>query len=377
MGFLRSSVLLALFVATLAAQAVPMTVEQLEKFVRSAVQLHQNDREVAAYIKRIKLSNKLPNSAVEEMAGYGTPPRVMDAVRALRDASATLPEPPAPKETATQVRFQATPPPPPPDSVEQAKVLDATREYARDYVKKLPNFICAQITRRYYDPTGREDFRLADKINEQLTFFEQKESYKVSSINDRFVTVSHDQLDGASSSGEFGSMLKEIFDPKTETQFEWERWTTLRGRRMHVFGFKVLQSRSQYNIIYRRTQRLTPGYHGSIYVDKENGAVMRIRFECDNIPPDFPIQQVSLDLNYGFEKLSDVEFVLPLKAELRSREGKFMVKNEVEFRLYRMFGSESTIKFDTIEPLPDDATKEQPATSAPPVKPDPAKPKKP
>ena len=375
MGMMRSFLVLLVLAAGAYAQQVKMTVEELERFVKSAVQLHQNDREVAAYLKRVKLSNRLSDHAVEEIASYGTPPRIMDAVRQLRDASTSLPEPPAPKPTANQFQVQAVAPPPPPNSIEQAKVLAATREYARDYVKKLPNFICAQITRRYYDPTGREDFRLADKINEQLTFFEQKESYKVSSINDRFVTVSHDQLDGASSSGEFGSMLKEIFEPKTETQFEWERWTTLRGRRMHVFGFKVLQSRSQYGIVYRRTQHIIAGYHGSIYVDKENGAVMRIKFECDNIPPDFPIQEVSLDLNYGFEKLSDVEFVLPLKAELRSREGKFMIKNEVEFRLYRMFGASSDIKFDTIDPLPEETTKEQPVTLAP--KPDPVKPKKP
>src|SRR6185295_16638564 len=144
--------------------------------------------------------------------------------------------------------------------------------------------------------------------NEQLTFFEQKESYKVSSINDRFVNVSHEQLDGASSSGEFGSMLKEIFAPETQTTFEWERWATLRGRRMHVFSFRVAQSRSQYRIIDRRARQVTAGYKGLIYVDKENGSVMRIKLECENLPADFPIQEVSLDLNYGFEKLADTEY---------------------------------------------------------------------
>ena len=122
---------------------------------------------------------------------------------------------------------------------------------------------------------------------------------------------------------------------------------------------------------------MVAGYRGLIYVDKENGAVMRIKFDCDTLPADFPIQEVSLDLNYGFEKLSDVEFVLPLKAELRSREGKLMIKNEAEFRLYRKFGADTTIKFDTIEPLADEMTKEQPAVRATPPKPDAKKPKKP
>ncbi len=362
---MRLFLLLTLLSVGVFGQQLKMSVEDLKKFIESTVKLHQNDREVSVYLKRVKMTEKLSDRDIEEMRSYGTPARIMDAVRLLRDASGGLPEPAEPKRSATQYQVQAVAPPPAPDSVEQAKVLANTREYALSYIKKLPDFICAQITRRYYDPTGHEDFRLIDKINEQLTFFEQHESYKVSSINDRFVTMEHDQLDGASSSGEFGSMLKEIFAPETRTDFQWERWATLRGRRMHVFSFRVTQSRSQYRIIYRRSQQLVAGYRGLIYVDRESGAVMRVKLECENLPADFPIQEVALDLNYGFENLSGVEFVLPLKAELRSREGRIMVKNEVEFRLYRKFGSEATIKFDAIEPLPEETTKEQPPTAAP------------
>jgi len=40
------------------------------------------------------------------------------------------------------------------DSIEQAKIIDAAREYALNYTKQLPNFICVQVTRRDFDPTG-------------------------------------------------------------------------------------------------------------------------------------------------------------------------------------------------------------------------------
>ena len=45
---------------------------------------------------------------------------------------------------------------------------------------------------------------------------------------------------------------------------------------------------------------------------------------------------------------------------MRMREGKFLTKNEVEFRLYRKFGVDAVIKFDTPDPLTEDKTKEQP-----------------
>ena len=78
------------------------------------------------------------------------------------------------------------------------------------------------------------------------------------------------------------------------------------------------------------------------------------------MPADFPIQQATTLLDYDYSKISDKDYVLPLKAEIRMREGRVLVKNEVEFRLYRKFGAETTITFETPEPLPDSATKEEP-----------------
>jgi hypothetical protein len=52
--------------------------------------------------------------------------------------------------------------------------------------------------------------------------------------------------------------------------------------------------------------------------------------------------------------------MLPLRAEVRMRSGKDLVKNEVEFRLYRKFGADTSITFDTPEPLAPDLTTEEP-----------------
>jgi hypothetical protein len=104
-----------------------------------------------------------------------------------------------------------------------------------------------------------------------------------------------------------------------------------------------------------------PAYHGLIFVDRALGAVVRISLEAE-LPASFPIQQVHDTLDYDLAAISGREYLLPLKAIVRMREGKLLSKNEVEFRLYRKFSAESVLKFDveTPEPLPDDKTKEQP-----------------
>ena len=133
---------------------------------------------------------------------------------------------------------------------------------------------------------------------------------------------------------------------------------------MYVYNFRVDQGWSKYSILHVDSHRqIISGYHGLIYADRDTKSIMRITIQCDTIPPDFPIQQVALTLDYDFTKIAEQEFLLPLKSDLHSREGKYLSWNETEFRLYRKFGTESEIKYD-LDPIPEDQLKEQP------VKPD-------
>ena len=50
-----------------------------------------------------------------------------------------------------------------------------------------------------------------------------------------------------------------------------------------------------------------------------------------------------------------------MAAEVRSREGRTLDRNVMQFSLYRKFGADATITFDTPDPIPEDQLKEQPA----------------
>ena len=180
-------------------------------------------------------------------------------------------------------------------------------------------------------------------------------------VNNQTTTQSYESLGGATSTGEFGSLLKEVFEPKSHTTFQWERWATLRGRRTHVYSYQVAQQYSQWRVSYQRQLEIVPGYRGLVYVEKATNRVLRVTLEAIDIPPSFPIQQAATILDYDYVTISDREFLLPLKAVVRMREAKFLTKNEVEFRMYRKFSAEATIKFETPDALPEDQTKEQPA----------------
>jgi hypothetical protein len=339
-----------------------MTVEQLVSFITSSIKLNQPDRQVAGYLAKTQLSERLDDRTIEELQAKGAGPRTVAALEALKAASNTLPAPPRPTPTP--------PPPspiPPPPAEEQNRVIEQAREYALNYTKSLPNFMCTQVTRRYVDPNGMEFWALEDVLTARLTYFEHKEDYKLVLVNDRAVhDVRPESVGGTTSAGEFGSMMKELFAPETQTTFRWERWATLRGRRAYVYSYHVAQPRSKWSVVvYGRkgeaVDHTVPGYHGLVFVDRDLLAVTRITLVAE-LPASFPVQQAQTVLDYDFATISGNEYLLPLKAVVRLREGRLLTKNEVEFRLYRKFTAEATITFDasTPEPLPADKTTEEP-----------------
>jgi hypothetical protein len=331
-----------------------LSVQELISFVRSSIQLRHPDRQVADYLKKVELIERLDDSVIEELRALGAGPRTLDALKALAQASRELPAPAPPPPKPPQPAL------PPPSPAEQQRIIEQVREYALHYTRSLPDFICTQVTRRYVDPTGLEFWSQQDVITARLTYFEQREDYKVILINNRPANVDYDRLEGATSTGEFGSMMRELFAPETQARFRWERWATLRGRRTHVFSYFVEQPRSRWRISYQKTLEINPAYRGLIYVDSETLAVARITLEAVGIPPDFPIQEASTVLDYDYVDIAGRKFWLPLRAVVRMREGKLLLRNEVEFRMYRKFAAEATITFETPEPLPEEKIKEQP-----------------
>ncbi len=368
MGRFRKLCLTLILAITTAWAQRQMSIAQLEQFITSSINLKHPDKQVADVVKTLKLSERLTISKVEDLQGMGAGPRTLEALRLLVAGSASLPVAAPPLTTAAVMAEPA------PSDAQIRAILKEVTQNSLDYTKGLPNFICTQVTRRYVDPYGNGGLQLADVIQEQLSFVEGKENYKVVLVNNLAVqNVSHDQLGGTTSSGEFGTMLAQIFSPKAQADIKWERWGTLRGRKTYVFAFRILQRNSEYSIYHQGSGRqMIAGYRGLLYADVDSKMVMRIKMDLEGLA-DFPIQSVSLDLNYDFVEISGNRFVLPLKAELTSHSGRYATRNDVEFRRYERFSADAKIIYDVPDELPKDQLEEQPAGPLGP--PPPAKPR--
>src|SRR5580693_6576595 len=97
--FRQMTFLLALAASTALAQ-LNMTADQVVTFIKSSIQLHHDDRKVAEYVKKIKLSDKLEDRRVEELQGMGAGPKTIAALRTLSSSSVSLPAAPPPPAAA-------------------------------------------------------------------------------------------------------------------------------------------------------------------------------------------------------------------------------------------------------------------------------------
>jgi len=342
-----------------------MSVEKLSSFLKNYTtdQQHKpSDAELAGFLAHVKLTERLDDKTVESLASdLRLGAKSTAALHKLRDQSQSL------AAAAPAAPVEAPRPIPIPSAEEQGKILQDVREYALSYSKNLPDFICTEREQRYGAPpvrAGSPDWRKIDELTKRLSYFEQREDYKLIMRNSQIVSNQDVKSAGGSQSfGDFGSMMREIFEPNSQAHFEWDHWGTLRGRRVMAFSYRVAQSRSQWHLVFEKKMDIVPAYHGLVYVDNKTHEVMRVTLEAENIPADFPIKRADTVLDYDFQELSGKTFLLPLKSTTIMAASDYLTKNDEEFRVYRKYSAESDIKFDSADvpaPLPEEKTKETP-----------------
>jgi len=240
----------ALILWGLSAQAQQtLTVERLIEFVKSSVEQKNSDKDVAKFLESTKLSERLTPQVVEELQSDGAGPKTVAVLVQMVNQTESL------KPAPSKIVMTAPTPtgPPEPSDAEKKKALDEVTSFSRDYVKALPDFVCMEVTRRsvdpHYQPGTGGSWSPYDRLLEKLTFFDHKENYELLQRNDTAtVGKTWESVGGSISRGEWASVLAEIFDPATHTQFQWTRWGNIRGNLTHVYQYRVEQKYSHETI---------------------------------------------------------------------------------------------------------------------------------
>jgi hypothetical protein len=234
-------------------------------------------------------------------------------------------------------------------ALEHTAAIDAVREYALSYTKRLPNYTCTLTTSQVTRPpslTENADVRLT-VVEEELGFADSKEIRGITRIDGHAVSQQEtDDAPGGMSRGEFGNLLDIIFEPVTGADLRWDRAATLENRKVDVIAFHVPQTRG-YLFKESRGDIRVP-FEGFVYADAQTHAVLRIQMKCIMIPDKSDIRTLDLALDYRATAVGGRDYILPFRFVLHymdSREDR-QHTNDGRYSGCRRFGADASIRFE-------------------------------
>ena len=233
--------------------------------------------------------------------------------------------------------------------IESDPIIAKARAAAEQYSSTLPDFFCRQVTTRYQSDRPKDGWQALDTVTADVAYENGRESYKNIKVGNKSVnTENMADIGGSSSSGEFASILEDLFSPLTAASFRKSGQDSLRGRSAYTYKYEVKRENSHWRI-NTAAQLYFPAYRGTVWIDRETSRVLRIEMESRNVPVLFPFDKTETATDYDFVKLSSPQqYLMPVAAEILSCEAgsSRCLRNRIEFRNYRKFGAESDITFN-------------------------------
>ncbi len=288
--------------------------------------------------------------AAQPPAQPATQPAAQPATRPAAQPATPPPAQPAAQPPAQPAPQPAAQSPAPPAPEELARMLDAARAYALDYSQTLPDFICDELVRRYREGMDPGTWTLTDTLTVRLSYYGRREDYKLVLVNNKpAADRSYESLTGSISEGEFGSLLRQVFEAEASTQIRFARWDSIGDKLVAVFGYRMTAAHARYAVNFvLNDQRYSTlaGRRGLVFVDPASGAALRITSAADALPADFPVQKLASTLEYAPTAIGGRTFVLPRAAEVEMQAGTYQTRNAIEFQTYHKFDAATDVFFD-------------------------------
>ncbi|HLI85486.1 MAG TPA: hypothetical protein VKV17_16345 [Bryobacteraceae bacterium] len=219
-------------------------------------------------------------------------------------------------------------------------------EAALQFTETLPNYVCQEVVSRYESETSPASWHAQDVVTTDLVYDQGKENYRNIMVNGKPPTKPLEDT-GAWSTGEFGTMLIDLFSPATDAEFHFLRDGRTSGVDAKIYNFSVRRENSHWDIHFG-SQAYTPAYEGSTWIDPKTGRVLRIEMEAKGLPSGFPSDHVESATDYAYIRLGDTQqYLLPTHSEILScqRGTNYCSRNSIDFRNYHKYTGESSIQF--------------------------------
>jgi VWFA-related protein len=342
-----------------AGAAKRVTVAQLEKSLAADLSSHMADADVARRVGDLELTEQLTDTTLNRFANHlPLGPRTALALQLLADESAFL-EPPASELPATET----------PDAATQQRMMDLARGYVVRIWPHLPDFFFTRITARFDDSPqilkqGEWPMRLGLHLvgigTRKLTYRDGQEVLDTvpaavtptAVANSSVASVPAQPEKGMTSRGEFGPELTIVLTDSANGKVAWSHWEQTSAGLAAVYSYSVPSTISHFEVSYcciregaqqelrygssqirggssptivdtaqadTKLFKVTPGYHGTLAIDPNSGAILRITIEAE-LSSEYPIAKAATMVQYGPVTIGDRTYMFPVRSAALSVE---------------------------------------------------------
>ena len=310
-----------------------------------------HDDTLASQIGSLRLSERLTAPALAEILSKNTfGPQAQLALQLLADRFALLDPPPS-----------ELPKLPPPDESHQQQMLEDARVYVVQTLSRLPNFFATRTTTRFYgippelNESGMpvQGLHLRGAYSREITFRDGKELIDPMKHPEGYETP---LSLGLESRGEFGTEPAMVLTDVAANTIAFHHWEQGPAGIVAVFRYSVPEPESHYEVQYACNGRVgfhgQPAYHGTLALDPDSGAILRVTIQADSKTGD-PLSHVATAVEYGPVDIGGKTYICPLKGLAFSVEErntctdemhhngvvKRMYLNRTTFTAYHRLGS--------------------------------------
>jgi hypothetical protein len=223
-------------------------------------------------------------------------------------------------------------------------------EAVLDFTETLPDYVCQEMMARSQSDTHPANWQPLDVVSMNVVYRGGKEEYRDLAINGKATKKNIDEIGGAWSTGEFGTVLIDLFSPATAADFRPMGDSRMSGINAKKYDFSVKRENSHWTI-HMGSQAYNPAYKGTVWIDPGTARVLRIEMQAREFPGEFPSDHVESATDYQYIRLGDArQYLLPVHAETLGcqRMSNFCSHTVIDFRNYHKYAGESSIEYQDV-----------------------------
>jgi hypothetical protein len=216
--------------------------------------------------------------------------------------------------------------------------VDEVRAAVAEHTRALPNYFCRQETARYFTDRAGSRKRLIDRVEAEVAYVGEGQEVRGLKVNGKPVRDSRAlTAAGVWTGGEFGTLLRNIFDPALPVEFKVKG----EGR---TLDFVAPREASRWEV-WQGSAKVVVPFQGTIRLEAASKLPQRILKRTRTLPAGMGVDLLEVEVEYGWVKLGARQVWLPVRSESLSclARQQSCYCNATEYKGYRRFEAESRL----------------------------------